>query len=145
TPEAVGRVFAAGPGLVGAHLLSAGGCAYTESVLGKGDAHHRLPGAVALDGRVLPWLGLALRLDGRYDVHVIPGQAHDTELVGNPRVYVRADRALAPGFRVGGRLGLWMPGGDAPSFDAGALSPELVGAASFAPAGAPFTVSANAG
>jgi hypothetical protein len=86
-----------------------------------------------------------LRFDGRYDAHVAPGQATDTGLVGDPRLYVRADKALSPAIRLGARFGLWLPGRNAPSLDAGAISPELVGALSYVPPEGMFALSANAG
>jgi hypothetical protein len=144
-PHALGRVFTAGPDPTALTLLSSAGYGYTESVLGTGDAHHRAAGALALDGRPLPWLDLVLRFDGRYDAHVAPGQATDTGLVGDPRLYVRADKALSPAIRLGARFGLWLPGRNAPSLDAGAISPELVGALSYVPPEGMFALSANAG
>jgi hypothetical protein len=144
-PQAVGRVVSAGEGPTALFLLTSGSYGYTESVLGLGDAHHRLAGSLAVDGRPLPWLGLALRLDGRYDMHVVPGRAGDDGLVGDPRLYLRVDRALGGGLGIGARTGVWLPGGSAPSIDPGALSPELVGAFTYAPRSAALSVSANLG
>ena len=143
--HALGRVLTAGPTPTGLTLLSSAGYGYTESVLGTGDAHHRLAGALAVDGRPLSWLGLALRLDGRYDAHVVPGRATDSGLVGDPRVYARVDRGWSGGLSLGTRAGLWLPGRNAPSVDVGALSPELVGLASYAPPSGPLALSANLG
>jgi hypothetical protein len=86
-----------------------------------------------------------LRFDGRYDAHVVPGQPTDTGLVGDPRLFIRADQALGDGFRLGARFGLWVPGRDAPSFDSGAISPELVGAVSYVPPAGIFGLTANVG
>ena len=144
-PHALGRVITAGLQPPGPTLLVSGGYGYTESVLGMGDAHHRIAGSLTLDERLLPWLDLALRLDGRYDAHVIPGQATDVGLVGDPRVFVRVDHDWSGGLRVGARAGLWLPGADAPSLDAGALSAELLAVASYVPPSAPVAVTANLG
>ena len=144
-PYALARVVTAAPAPPGLFLLSAGGYGYTGSVLGAADAHHRLAGTLMLDGRPLRWLGVALRLDGRYDQHVIPGQPGDAGLVGDPRLYVRVDRALGPALAIGARGGLWLPGRNAPSLDAAALTPELLGAVSYAPGDGRVTVSANLG
>jgi hypothetical protein len=144
-PQALGRVFSAGPGARALYLLAAGGYGYTESVLGMNDTHHRAAGALALDARPLPWLGVALRVDGRYDLHLVPGQPHDDGLVGDPRLYLRVDRALGAGLRIGARAGLWAPGRNAPSIDLSALSPELVGALSFVSRSGLLSLSANAG
>jgi hypothetical protein len=144
-PHALGRVLTAGPGRTGPTLLASAGYGYTESVLGMGDAHHRIAGALTLDERPLPWLDLALRLDGRYDAHLFAGQPTDTGMVGDPRLYVRVDQGWPSGLRLGARAGLWLPGGDAPSLEASALSPEILGIASYAPATAAIALTANVG
>jgi hypothetical protein len=144
-PHALGRVLVAGPAPTGPTLLASAGYGYTESVLGMGDVHHRIAGALALDERPLRWLDFTLRLDGRYDAHVIPGQATDSGMVGDPRLYARVDQAWAGGLRLGARAGLWLPGRDAPSLDWGAISPEIVGMASYVPASAPVALTVNAG
>jgi hypothetical protein len=144
-PHALGRVSTAGPSATGPSLLLSGGYGYTGSVLGVGDAHHRLAGTLAVEERLVPWLGLMLRLDGRYDAHVAPGQTTDSGMVGDPRVYARVDQAWAGGLRLGARAGLWLPGRNAPSVDMGALSPELVGLVSYAPAASAIAVTANVG
>jgi hypothetical protein len=144
-PYALARVMTAGPAPPALYVLSSGGYGYTESVLGTADAHHRLTGALMVDGRPLRWLGLALRLDGRYDQHVIPGQPRDTGLVGDPRLYVRIDRALGSALAIGARAGVWLPGRNAPSLDPAALSPELLAAVSYSPGAGRLTVTANIG
>ena len=144
-PHALGQVFTAGPTRTGPTLLMSGGYGYTEAVLGNGDAHHRAAGALALHERPVPWLDLALRFDGRYDAHRQPGQPGDTGFVGDPRAYVRADLGFDGGLRLGARLGVWLPGRNAPSLDAGAISPELVGAVSYAPPEGAFALTLNAG
>jgi hypothetical protein len=144
-PHALGRVLTAGLAPIGPTLLASAGYGYTEAVLGMGDAHHRIAGALTLDERPLPWLAFALRLDGRYDAHVIPGQPTDTGLVGDPRLYARVDQAWAGGLRLGARAGLWLPGRNAPSIDWGALSPELLGVASYVAPSMPIAVTINAG
>ncbi|HXU62944.1 MAG TPA: carboxypeptidase-like regulatory domain-containing protein [Polyangia bacterium] len=144
-PHALGRVLTAGTGPVGQTVLASSGYAYTGAVLGDGDAHHRLAGSLALDDRVLSWLDLSLRLDGRADVHTVPGQSTGTDLVGDPRLFVRVDRDWANGLRLGARMGLWLPGRNAPSVDTGAVSPELVGVVSYVAPSAPVAVTANLG
>lgn len=143
-PSALARVVEAGPGERTLHLLSVAGYGYTGDVLGVGDRHHRWAGALAVDGRPLSWLGLALRLDGRYDLHSAPGAPDDDGWVGDPRLYLRADHTLASGLRLGLRAGLWLPGRNAPSVGASALSPELV-AMLGAPIGGAVVVTLNAG
>ena len=144
-PYVLPRVMTASPGPPALFVLSSGGYGYTESVLGAADSHHRVAGSLMVDGRPLRWLGLALRLDGRYDKHVIPGQPGDAGLVGDPRFYVRVDRALGPALAIGARAGVWLPGRNAPSLDLGALSPELLGAVSYFPGEGRVVLSANLG
>jgi hypothetical protein len=144
-PVAVGRVLEAGPGPPALFLLSGTGYGYTESVLGLGDKHDRLSAFLVVDGRPRPWLGLTLRLDGRYDRHSLPGQPIDVGYVGDPRIQARVDRALGGGLSAGVRAGLWLPGANAPSIRLDAASPELVGAVTYAPARLPLSISANAG
>jgi hypothetical protein len=144
-PVALGRVLEAGPGRPALFLLTGAGYGYTESVLGLGDRHDRYGARLIVDGRPRPWLALTLRLDGRYDRHAVPGQPIDIGYVGDPRVQARVDHALGGGLSVGARAGLWLPGDDAPSIRLDALSPELVGAVTYALAALPLSITANAG
>ena len=146
-PRALARVTVAGPGPRSLTFIAASGYGYTESVLGSGDRHDRAMARLGAEGRPTPWLGLSLRFDGRYDHHSIPGQAADSGMVGDPRVQIRADHALASGFAIGARAGIWFPGGNAPSIDLGATTPELVAMASHSSSGPslPITVAMNLG
>jgi hypothetical protein len=144
-PYVLPRVMTASAGPPALFVLSSGGYGYTESVLGAADSHHRAAGSLMVDGRPLRWLGLALRLDGRYDKHVIPGQPGDAGLVGDPRLYVRVDRALGQALAIGARAGVWLPGRSAPSLVSTGLSPELLGAVSYFPGDGRVTLSANLG
>lgn len=143
-PQALGKVFTAGPTPRAVYLLSSGGYGYTGGVLGQDDSHHRLGGALGVEGRPAPWLGLGLRLDGRYDWHSVPGQPGDDGWVGDPRAFLRLDRAVQA-LRFGVRLGLWLPGRNAPSVDFDAITAELLGAASYVPPSVPISVSVNLG
>ena len=143
-PQALGRVFAAGPTAPALFLVSTGGYGYTESVLNTADTHHRAAGSVAVEGRPVDWLGLALRLDGRYDRHE-SAQGTDDGWIGDPRVFLRLDHALGAAFRAGARLGVWFPGRAAPSIDLAATTPELTGALTCALPGSPVWLTANAG
>jgi len=144
-PQALGRVFSAGPTAPALVLASSGGYGYTESVLHAGDAHHRAAGGLAVEGRPLAWLGLGLRLDGRYDRHDSSAQGSDDGWVGDPRLYLRVDRMLGAGFRAGGRLGLWLPGGAAPSITFAAATPELTAAMTWAARDSSLWLTANGG
>jgi len=143
-PQALGRVFVAGPTAPALVLVSSGGYGYTESVLKAGDTHHRAAGSLGVEGRPLSWLGLSLRLDGRYDRHE-SSQGSDDGWIGDPRLFVRVDHAFGAVLRAGVRLGVWFPGGTAPSLDLSATTPELTGALACAVPGAPLWLAANAG
>jgi hypothetical protein len=143
-PQALGRVFAAGPTPPALFLVSSGGYGYTGSVLNTDDTHHRAAGSVAVEGRPVAWLGLALRFDGRYDHHE-SAQGTDDGWIGDPRVFLRVDHALGAVFRAGARLGIWFPGRAAPSIDLSATTPELTGALTCALPRSPVWLTANAG
>jgi hypothetical protein len=145
TPRALARVIEAGPGPRALTVVLAAGYAYTESVLGLGDRHDRVAGRIGVEARATPWFGLSLLLDGRYDHHTIPGQPSDDGLVGDPRVRARVDRSLGGGLALGARAGLWLPGRNAPSLDASAISPDLIVAASFTARDTPLVLAANLG
>jgi hypothetical protein len=120
------RVHDSGPR---AAPLTAGvgsGYGYTESVLGQQDSHHRVLGTLLLEGAPLDWLGLGLRLDGRYDHHGFGQGPSDDGWVGEPRLFARADRALTPTLSGGVRATLFFPGTQAPSWEPGATSSDLL-------------------
>ena len=72
-PQALGRVFAAGPTAPALFLVSSGGYGYTESVLNSGDTHHRAAGSVGHE------------LVGVMPEPVWPGQLHvDEALTRDP-------------------------------------------------------------
>ena len=129
TGVAVGRrVLVSGPRAAVPVALAVGtGYGYTEPVLGLDDKHHRLLGAVQAEVAVRSWLGLGLRLDGRYDRHAFgDGRASDDGWVGEPRLYARVDRPLGPATSLGGRISLNFPGADAPSIETSAVSGDVL-------------------
>ena len=143
--HALARVMDAGLGRRGATLLLASGYGYTESVLGIGDRHDRVMGRVGVEGRPTPWLGLGLRLDGRYDHHGAPGQPSDRGWVGEPHLQVRVDRMIGDSLTLAAHAGLWLPGRGAPSIVADAMTPDLVVATTFSRPGSSLILTANAG
>ena len=70
-------------------------------------------------------LTIAIALDGRYDRHFgVPRTAEgDTEdgYVGDPHLLVRAGKPVG-NLTIGGQLGIWVPGKDAPSVAGSAIS-----------------------
>ncbi len=144
--SAVAMVTPSGPRPSEPFTLTLGsGYGHTESVLGMGDGHHRVKGALAIESALRPWLGLGLRLDGRYDRHSAPGVPDDDGWTGDPRVFARADHAVGAGTSIGARASLWLPGQHAPSITTSAVTPEILGLVSFAPDQSPWVLTANAG
>lgn len=112
---AVGGVAVPGPlHLRGDGFVSAG-YGYTGAVLGTGDAHHRVAGSVAASARLVDWLAIAARFDGRYDAHSGVPNGRDAGWTGDPRLIVRASTSPARGPWLGAQVTLWAPGGEAPS------------------------------
>jgi hypothetical protein len=120
------------------------GYGFTEAQSSSDGAHHRLSGDLAAAVAPLPMLELALRFDGRYDLHPDDGQGAHGAGVGDPRLLARAG-ARAGQFLVGGELQGWFPGKDAPSLTPGAatLDANLLGA--WAPPKKPVVVGALLG
>lgn len=89
---------------------------------------------------------IALALDGRYDRHsgVPPTADGETEdgYVGDPRLLVRAGKPIGT-LTIGGQLGIWVPGKDAPSVAGSAISVDARGLLSLA--AGPGMLSLNAG
>lgn len=137
------RVEDSGARTAPVNLAVAGGYGYTEAVLGQDDQHHRLLGSLLVEGAPLRWLGLGLRLDGRYDRHALRGGASDDGWVGEPRLHVRVDRPLLAALSVGGRATVFLPGATAPSWKPAATSGDLLALVSYG--GERLTVSGNAG
>lgn len=128
--HATGRVPSAAPGPAIAVAVDAG-YGYTGDVLAVNDAHHRVGGGLAAAWRVVPWLELGLDLRGRFDKAT--GDEPDSGLVGDPRLWLRGGRSIARGTWLGARLGLWLPGGDAPSVQLDAASIDVAGLVTWAP------------
>lgn len=93
-----------------------GGYGLTESQAGEG-AHHRLSMSLAAAVGLADFLALGARFDGRYDRHPADTRVVDDGWVGDPRLYLRAGRALGPKLSLGAELLLWVPGQQAPSLD----------------------------
>lgn len=88
--------------------------------------HDRALGSLAVAVVPLEWLALSLELTGRIDSHPRDALGKSVTGTGDPFLRARLGRKLgAGGFSLGGELGLWLPGREAPSFRAEALTPEL--------------------
>lgn len=98
---------------------------YTESLGPVDGAHHRLGGSLGIGVVPLPWLALALRFDGRFDLHPEDARGDDSTGAGDPRVFLRAGHALRRDLSLGGEAVIWLPGADAPSFEPKATTVDL--------------------
>jgi hypothetical protein len=123
---ALGRVPVAGRMQTGLGLAGHAGYGYTEGALGDGDAHQRLSGTLAASVRPADWLGLGLRLDGRYDSHSGVRGADDGT-IGEARLFARASTSLSPALALGVETVLFVPGRTAPSLDFGATTLDVSG------------------
>jgi carboxypeptidase family protein len=110
-------------GTVELGLLS--GFGYRKGLLSASHTFDRAIGELAVAYAPVAGLAIALSLDGRYDHHQGPGTTDDG-YVGDPHLLVRF---AAPSGRIalGGQLGIWVPGKDAPSVAASATSVDARG------------------
>jgi hypothetical protein len=116
----------------------------TESVLDADDTHHRAQLSAAGSLTPLPWFSTSLRLLGRYDGHIEP-DAKDDGVLTEAHASARAAGNLTPELRSGAELALWMPGGDSVGDSLRALSGDLQGMLTYAPARSAFTVGLSLG
>ncbi|MBA3817664.1 MAG: carboxypeptidase regulatory-like domain-containing protein [Deltaproteobacteria bacterium] len=122
-----------------------GGFGWRSGLLVDNHRFGRGIGNLALAYAPTSMITIALALDGRYDRHF--GVAYregkpDDGYVGDPRLLVRAGKDLGS-LTVGGQLGIWVPGKDAPSVAGSAISVE--GRALAAIKAGPGTLAVNAG
>lgn len=143
------RVESALSGPEGAAFAGDFGYGFTESQEvqgGQSDGmHHRLQGSLAASVRPLRWLGVYLALSGRYDRHPDDDEGSDDGIAGTPRLGVRLGNEVAKGLALGFDASLYLPGGDAPSFDFSAASTDLVALATWMPGLEGFSVGLRAG
>ena len=65
------------------------GYAHTEGVLGTDDRHERVFSEFAAAWAQMGWLQLALKLDGRYDIHRSASLGNDSGFAGSTDLTVR--------------------------------------------------------
>ncbi|HUS31200.1 MAG TPA: carboxypeptidase regulatory-like domain-containing protein [Kofleriaceae bacterium] len=123
-------------------------------LLGPDHKFNRAIGDLAIAFGVTDMISIGLSLDGRYDKHwgavgdasknlMTTSQANgDDGYVGDPHLIVRAGKSTGS-LIVGGQLGVWVPGKDAPSVAGSAISVDVRGLVSL-PAG-PGLLSFSAG
>jgi len=115
-------------------VASLGGFGWRSGLLpGTGGNDHRFGrgiGNLAFAYAPHDMLTISLALDGRYDRHfgVPPTADGKTEdgYVGDPHLLVRGGKPMG-NLTVGGQLGIWVPGKDAPSVAASAISVDVRG------------------
>jgi hypothetical protein len=113
---------------------------------GGAGSHHRLSGSLAVAFQPLTFLSAALMFDGRFDKHPDDANGSSSSTLGEgPRLFVRAGRALSPSMALGGQLGVWVPGAEAPSFRFDATTIDAVVIGTLTPPKADLAVSINAG
>jgi hypothetical protein len=137
------RVPVLSPSARGPAVATSGGYGYTESVLGKGDAYSRASGSLAVSYQPVSYFAAALRFDGRYDVDTGAPAAHG--YTGDPRLELRGMIPVGTGLRLGGQVGVWAPGGVAPSFPVRAITPDVSVIATYAPPESDFTFTSRLG
>lgn len=111
-------------------------------LLGAAHKFNRAIGDLAFAYGVTDMVSVGLSLDGRYDKHWGLAPTGDDGYVGDPHVNVRVAKMVGAN-HFGGQLGVWVPGKNAPSIAASAISVDLRGLVSI-PAG-PGLLSFEAG
>jgi hypothetical protein len=122
-----------------------GNYGYTESLGPIEGAHHRTGGSIGAGMSPLPWLSVALRLDGRLDFHPRDRKGKDFTGTGDPRLFVRGGHQLSRELALGGELVMWFPGRDAPSFKASATSLDVKALAAFTARTLPLSLLGHVG
>jgi len=113
-----------------------------SGLLGPDHKFNRVIGDLAVAFGATANISVGLTLDGRYDKHSGGSPSGDDGYVGDPKLIVRAGKSTGS-VAFGGQLGIWIPGKDAPSVAASAISVDARGIVSL-PAG-PGLLSFNAG
>lgn len=118
-------------------------------LLGPDHKFNRGIGDLAIAFGATPYLSIGISLDGRYDRHwgtvgdamlgdpttvpAAPDGKNEDGYVGDPHLIVRVGKSTGS-LIVGGQLGIWVPGKDAPSIAGSAISVDARGIVSL-PAG----------
>jgi hypothetical protein len=120
-----------------------GGYGQRSSLLTADHKMTRSIGDVAFAFAPTDMITLGLAFDGRFDKHEGVNPMGDDGYVGDPRFIARIGKALGKSMSVGGQLTILVPGKDAPSVAANAISVEARGL--FTVAAGPGRLSFNAG
>ncbi len=95
-----------------------GGYGRRGSLLGADHTMNRALGQFAIAFAPHELVTIALSLDGKYDKH---SPSREVGYVGDPHLLVRVAKPMG-NLRLGGQLGVWAPGNDAPSIKGSAIS-----------------------
>lgn len=107
--------------------------------------HSRAFGTLALMAQPLRFLAAALTFEGRHDTHPDDLLGASASTVGEPRLIVRANEAVGRSLALGAQLGVWAPGGEAPSLRLDATTLDALLLATYAPPGSDLAVALNVG
>jgi hypothetical protein len=153
--QQVGDAGGALPGLVrlgaatrhqlGLVLTALTGYGFRGATIAEEDRHHRAALDLGASFRPLPWLAVSGRFSGRYDKHTATGSGKDGGWVGDPRLAARVAFPVSPALTLGGHLGVWIPGEDAPSATPSATSVDALALATWRAPGSRFALVGQAG
>lgn len=107
-------------------LTAVSGFGFRDGLLESDHTFERALGGFAVAYAPLPQLMLGLSLDGRYDKHEGLAAMNDDGYVGAPHLLARFGSSRGR-VVLGGQLGVWVPGKDAPSVAAPAISVDARG------------------
>jgi hypothetical protein len=125
-----------------AEISTLSGFGWRKGLLGADHRFGRAIGDIAFAYGITDQLSIGLSLDGRYDKHFGIAKSGDDGYVGDPHLNLRFAKPVGT-LGVGAQLGVWVPGKDAPSIAAGAISVDARGLLSLA--AGPGTLSFDVG
>jgi len=114
------------------------GYGLTEPFAPVPGAHHRAQGSLGAAIAPLPWLSMALRVDGRLEAHPDDYDGAHSAAFGDPRLFARVGQRFGPELALGAELGLWFPGNRAPSFVPSATTVDARALLAFTPEHSPW-------
>jgi hypothetical protein len=107
-------------------ISALGGYGFRNALLSDEHKLTRGMGDLAFGYAITDLLNVSLSFDGRYDKHSGVNPDGDEGYVGDPHLMVRFAKAFG-NIHAGAQLGVWVPGKDAPSVAANAISVDARG------------------
>ena len=126
-------------------VSATGSYGYTESIGPVDGPHHRVAGSIGAGAVALPWLALAVRFDGRLDLHPPDSSGDDLTGTGDPRLFLRGGHAVGHDVSLGGEAVVWFPGNVAPSYTPSATTVDLKALAAWTPSSLPLSLLGHVG